>query len=127
MARWVAWYPHRLQARSVLSTGLDRVPVQGFVHYKFQGEPTHLDVDGLNERLKPRGAVRLRQALKPDEAFGMIFNFDNVIVDTKQLQRHAWETLAQQENLIFPSVDRPQLYNMRPERAVTDVSGSRPC
>jgi hypothetical protein len=40
------------------------------------GEPRRLDVDTLNEELKIRGGARLRLLMKPDEAFGMIFDFD---------------------------------------------------
>lgn len=33
-------------------------------------------MDDLNERLKVRGAQRMRQAFRPDEAHAMLFNFD---------------------------------------------------
>jgi hypothetical protein len=59
--------------------------------------------------------------MRPDEAFGLLFNFDNVVANTRQLQRQAWQAVAAAEGLPFPSLDRPQLYNMRPERAATDV------
>ncbi len=36
------------------------------------------------------------------------------------MQRRAWQALASQHNLPFPSMDR-QLYDIRPERVVTDV------
>ena len=39
-------------------------------------EPLRLGVDDLNERLKVRGAQRMRQAFRPDEAHAMLFNFD---------------------------------------------------
>ena len=45
------------------------------------GEKIQLDVDTLNEDLKVRGADRMRHLMHPDEAFGLIFDFDNVIVD----------------------------------------------
>lgn len=35
-----------------------------------------MDVDALNENLRVGGALRLRHAMRPDEAFGMIVNFD---------------------------------------------------
>ncbi len=33
-------------------------------------------MDDLNERLKVRGAQRMRQAFRPDEAHAALFNFD---------------------------------------------------
>ena len=71
--------------------------------------------------LLPRAASRCRHSMRPDEAFGLLFNFDNVVANTRQLQRQAWQAVAAAEGLPFPSLDRPQLYNMRPERAATDV------
>lgn len=49
------------------------VVLQGFVQLRMSGESLHLDVDTLNERLQLNGAARMRTAMKPDEAFGMIF------------------------------------------------------
>ncbi|KAK9816620.1 hypothetical protein WJX72_002844 [[Myrmecia] bisecta] len=93
---------------------------EGFVQWRISGEPLQLDVDTLNERLKVSGADRMRQAMRPDEAFGMIFNWDGVIANTRYVQRQAWQRLAQEENLPFPSIDR-QIYDIRPERAITEV------
>jgi len=50
--------------------------VQGFIQFRLSGEPLRLGVDDLNERLKVRGAQRMRQAFRPDEAHAMLFNFD---------------------------------------------------
>lgn len=58
---------------------------------------------------------------RPDEAFGLIFEWDNCVANTRQLQRQAWRNVAAAEGLAFPALERPQLYDMRPERAVTDV------
>ena len=55
------------------------------MQYRVSGEATHLDVDTLNEKLKLRGAERLRTAMRPDEAFGMIFCLEGVIVDMQQV------------------------------------------
>jgi hypothetical protein len=35
-----------------------------------------VDVDALNENLRTHGALRLRHAMRPDEAFGIVLNFD---------------------------------------------------
>jgi len=45
---------------------------EGFVQFRAGGQPLSLDVDALNERLSPAGALRLRRALvAPDEAHGV--------------------------------------------------------
>lgn len=104
-----------------------------------------------------------RHSMRPDEAFGLIFQFDNVVsgsriisaclpaclqprctaeklrhqawqrrpyastaaiaqvANTRELQRAAWKAVAEAEGLPFPTMERPQLYDMRPERAAMDV------
>ncbi|KAI7845475.1 hypothetical protein COHA_001023 [Chlorella ohadii] len=96
---------------------------EGFVQFRLSGERIHLDVDSLNEQLKVQGPDRLRHSMRPDEAFGLIFQFDNVVANTRELQRAAWKAVADAEGLPFPAMERPQLYDMRPERAAMDVSG----
>ena len=93
---------------------------QGFVEFRIGAQPLHLDVDTLNERLKVQGANRMRHAMRPDEAFGMIFSLDNVIIDTRQMQQRAWQRVAREEGLALPSIER-HIYDMRPERAITEV------
>ena len=63
--------------------------MQGFIQLKVSGEAMHLDVDTLNERLKLKGAERMRTAMRPDEAFGMIFSWDGVIADMRKVHHHA--------------------------------------
>ena len=63
----------------------------------------------------------MRHHMCPDEAFGMVFNLDNVIANTKTRQHAAWQRLAQLEGLPPPQPDRP-LFDLRPERVITDVS-----
>lgn len=46
------------------------------------------------------------------------------VANTRELQRAAWKAVAEAEGLPFPSMERPQLYDMRPERAAMDVSGN---
>jgi hypothetical protein len=100
--------------------------LQGFVQFTLNGDPAHLDVDTLNERLKSKGAVRMRHALRPDEAFGMIFNYDGVIANTRKVHRRAWELLAEEEQLAFPAaVAHRQLYDIRPERVIMEVWGAK--
>ena len=59
--------------------------------------------------------------MRPDEAFGLVFLWDNVVANTRELQRQAWRAVGEAEGLPFPAMERPQLYDLRPERAVTDV------
>lgn len=51
----------------------------------------------------------------------MVFSFDDVIVSTHELQRRAWAALAAEEGLPWPTIERPQIYTIRPERAIMDV------
>lgn len=62
----------------------------------------------------------MRHHMCPDEAFGMVFNLDNVIANTKTRQRAAWHRLAELEGLPPPKPDRP-LFDLRPERVITEV------
>lgn len=52
--------------------------MQGYIQYRCSGEPHRLDVDTLNEQLQIKGAARMRTSMKPDEAFGMIFDLEGV-------------------------------------------------
>ena len=47
-----------------------------------------------------------------------------VIADTRELQRQAWRQVADEEGLPFPQSER-QLYDLRPERAITEVCALR--
>jgi beta-phosphoglucomutase-like phosphatase (HAD superfamily) len=90
------------------------------MQFRLSGEHTHLDVEKLNEQLRVLGADRMRHAMRPDEAFGLIFNWDNCVANTRELQRAAWAQLAAAEGLPLPSIERA-IYAMRPERAITEV------
>lgn len=46
------------------------------MHFLPAGGVMRVDVDALNENLRTHGALRLRHAMRPDEAFGMVLNFD---------------------------------------------------
>ena len=50
----------------------------------------------------------------------MLFCWDDVVADTRGLQRQAWRRLAKEEDLRWPEVER-QLYDVRPERVITEV------
>ena len=51
-----------------------------------------------------------------------VCRWENVVSNTRELQRAAWRAVAEAEGLPFPAMDRPQLYDLRPERAAMDVS-----
>lgn len=75
--------------------------------------------------LQIKGRDRMRHHMCPDEAFGMVFNLDNVIANTKTRQQAAWHRLAKLEGLPPPKPDRP-LFDLRPERVITEASASPP-
>mmetsp|Transcript_20153 Transcript_20153/g.42751 ORF Transcript_20153/g.42751 Transcript_20153/m.42751 type:complete len:382 (+) Transcript_20153:168-1313(+) len=93
----------------------------GFVDFRFSGD-IRLDVEQLNERLEVKGAARIRHSgIAPDEAHGLIFTWDGVITDTKELQRQAWKQLAEEEGFKWPEIERPFIYEGSPERAITEM------
>uniref|UniRef100_A0A0D9WD86 Uncharacterized protein n=1 Tax=Leersia perrieri TaxID=77586 RepID=A0A0D9WD86_9ORYZ len=51
---------------------------EGFETFRMDG-PLKVDVDYLNEKLQECFLQRIRHAMKPDEACGLIFSWDNVI------------------------------------------------
>ncbi|TVU17381.1 hypothetical protein EJB05_33414, partial [Eragrostis curvula] len=69
---------------------------EGFETFRMDG-PLKVDVDYLNEKLQECFLQRIRHAMKPDEAFGLIFSWDNVIADTDSLKLDAWRQLALEE------------------------------
>ena len=91
--------------------------MQGFITFPSSGGATQLDVDTLNERLRSNGAIRHRHALRPDEAHACIFTFDDVIVDTRAVQRAAWQRLAAEEELPFPQGQAERQLVRHPARA----------
>ncbi|GMH32602.1 hypothetical protein BSKO_00436 [Bryopsis sp. KO-2023] len=94
---------------------------EGFVSYKIRGDVDKVDVDKLNFMMKTQGAQRLRHAMKPDEAIGVIFSFEGVLGDTRAVKEQAWRRVAADEGLHFPDIPRPQMYELPPERVVTEV------
>jgi len=80
-----------------------------------------LDVHSLNKQLRVLGAERMRHAMHPDEAYGMVFSWEGVMLDTHAMQREAWQELAKRHDLWFPSIERRALYDVTPERAITKM------
>ena len=79
--------------------------MQGYIQYRSSGEPHRLDVDTLNEQLQIKGAARMRTSMKPDEAFGMIFDLEGE--DSSRngiLQRTATESPAVRGSTSFSGV-----------------------
>ncbi|KAF5752617.1 pseudouridine-5'-monophosphatase-like isoform X2 [Tripterygium wilfordii] len=69
---------------------------EGFETFRQDG-PLKVDVDFLNEKLQEGFLQRIRYAMKPDEAYGLIFSWDNVVADTRALKLDAWKQLASEE------------------------------
>ncbi|KAI5670400.1 hypothetical protein M9H77_10764 [Catharanthus roseus] len=68
-------------------------------------EPLKVDVDFLNDRLQEGFLQRIRYAMKPDEAYGLIFTWDNVVMDTQSLKLNAWKQIASEEGEEIPDGD----------------------
>jgi len=76
---------------------------EGFVRLKPTGVEERVDVDDLNSRLAPSGALRLRRSLlAPDEAHAALFSFEGVIADTRSAQAAAWTAVAAERGLPWP-------------------------
>ncbi|XP_010464789.1 PREDICTED: uncharacterized protein LOC104745288 [Camelina sativa] len=69
---------------------------EGFETFRQDG-PLKVDVDFWNEKLQDGFLQRIRYAMKPDEAYGLIFSWDNVVADTRSLKLEAWKQLASEE------------------------------
>ncbi|EOY20044.1 hypothetical protein QUC31_005844 [Theobroma cacao] len=74
---------------------------EGFETFRLDG-PLKVDVDYLNDRLQEGFLKRIRYAMKPDEAYGLIFSWDNVVSDTRALKLNAWKQLAFEEGKEIP-------------------------
>ncbi|MFS8015071.1 hypothetical protein Hanom_Chr15g01352061 [Helianthus anomalus] len=64
-----------------------------------------LKQDFLNDRLQEGFLKRIRYAMKPDEAYGLIFSWDNVMPGTQALKLSAWKELAREEGKEIPEDD----------------------
>ncbi|XP_044507413.1 uncharacterized protein LOC123226910 isoform X2 [Mangifera indica] len=73
---------------------------EGFETFRQDG-PLKVDVDYLNDRLQEGFLKRIRYAMKPDEAYGLIFSWD-VVTDTQALKFNAWKQLASEEGKEVP-------------------------
>ncbi|KAF7816547.1 5-amino-6-(5-phospho-D-ribitylamino)uracil phosphatase, chloroplastic [Senna tora] len=85
---------------------------EGFETFRADG-PLKVDVDYLNDKLQEGFLQRIRYAMKPDEAYGLIFSWDNVVADTRALRWKAWKQLASEEGNDIPEdvdVQRSMLY-----------------
>ncbi|XP_027104196.1 5-amino-6-(5-phospho-D-ribitylamino)uracil phosphatase, chloroplastic-like [Coffea arabica] len=80
---------------------------EGFETFRPDG-PLKIDVDFLNDRLQEGFLQRIRYAMKPDEAYGLVFSWDNVVADTRGLKLNAWKKLAAEEGKEFPEDDEIQ-------------------
>ncbi|XP_022146861.1 uncharacterized protein LOC111015958 isoform X1 [Momordica charantia] len=74
---------------------------EGFETFRPDG-PMKVDVDFLNDRLQEGFLRRIRYAMKPDEAYGLVFSWDNVVADTQTLKLNAWKQLASEEGKRVP-------------------------
>ncbi|KAG9455203.1 hypothetical protein H6P81_008107 [Aristolochia fimbriata] len=85
---------------------------EGFETFR-PNEPLKVDVDFLNDRMQESCLQRIRYIMKPDEAFGLIFSWDNVVADSRSLKLSAWKLLASEEGKEIPTdgdIQRSMLY-----------------
>ncbi|CAN1196889.1 5-amino-6-(5-phospho-D-ribitylamino)uracil phosphatase, chloroplastic [Linum perenne] len=80
---------------------------EGFETFRQDG-PLKVDVDFLNEKLQEGFLKRIRYAMKPDEAYGLIFSWDNVVADTRTMKMKIWKQLASEEGKEIPEDERVQ-------------------
>ncbi|KAI3735042.1 hypothetical protein L6452_14529 [Arctium lappa] len=80
---------------------------EGFETFRPDG-PLKIDVDFLNDRLQEGFLKRIRYAMKPDEAYGLIFSWDSVVAGTQALKLSAWKQLAHEEGKEIPDDDDVQ-------------------
>lgn len=64
-----------------------------------------IGADELNEQLAPSHLERHRHKLAPDEAFGVIFAWDTVVGNARELELRAWTTVAAECDLPPPDMD----------------------
>lgn len=84
---------HKLARSLFMDEDIGAEHGEGFETFRPRG-PLKVDVDYLNDRMRERGLQRIRYAMKPDEAFGLIYSWDNVLADTRALRLDAWKQLA---------------------------------
>ena len=46
---------------------------------------------------------------------------EGTIMNTRLVQQRAWKLLAKEEDLWFPPIERKAIYDVMPERAITEV------
>jgi beta-phosphoglucomutase-like phosphatase (HAD superfamily) len=84
---------------------------------------TRLDIDAINESMKVTGAERMKYAMHPDRAYGLVYDLD-VFIDIPKIKAMAWNTVADMHG--YPRFDfngRPQSHidEMMPEKVVLYV------
>uniref|UniRef100_A0A2P2JTS3 Uncharacterized protein MANES_07G138100 n=1 Tax=Rhizophora mucronata TaxID=61149 RepID=A0A2P2JTS3_RHIMU len=80
---------------------------EGFETFRHDG-PLKVDVDFLNDRLQEGFLRRIRYAMKPDEAYGLIFSWDNVVTNTRAIKLNVWKQLASEEGEEIPEDEHTQ-------------------
>ncbi|KAB5512316.1 hypothetical protein DKX38_029344 [Salix brachista] len=80
---------------------------EGFETFRQDGL-LKIDVDFLNDRLQEGFLQRIRYAMKPDEAYGLVFSWDNVVADTRSIKLNVWKQLAIEEGKEIPEDELAQ-------------------
>ncbi|KAH8480705.1 hypothetical protein H0E87_030816 [Populus deltoides] len=80
---------------------------EGFETFRKDGL-LKVDVDFLNDKLQEGFLHRVRYAMKPDEAYGLVFSWDNVVADTRSIKLNVWKQLAIEEGKEIPEDELAQ-------------------
>ena len=78
-----------------------------------------LDVSKLNETLQVRGAERMKYSMHPDQAFGLIYDFE-VFYDLDKCRKKAWSIVARNRGLQGVS-QHTNIRDMMAERVIMEV------
>eukprot|EP00181_Compsopogon_caeruleus_P003044 CAMPEP_0184679996 /NCGR_PEP_ID=MMETSP0312-20130426/2859_1 /TAXON_ID=31354 /ORGANISM="Compsopogon coeruleus, Strain SAG 36.94" /LENGTH=317 /DNA_ID=CAMNT_0027129803 /DNA_START=377 /DNA_END=1331 /DNA_ORIENTATION=+ len=69
------------------------------------GEERFLGHEELNERFSPSPTQRLRYVIQPDEQFAVIFSWNVIIRNARELDLEVWQEIARSRGLLLPDMD----------------------
>jgi beta-phosphoglucomutase-like phosphatase (HAD superfamily) len=78
-----------------------------------------LDVNSLNDNLQVRGAERMKYSMHPDQAFGLIYDFE-VFSDLDRCRTKAWSIVARNRGLQGVA-QHTNIRDMMAERVIMEV------
>lgn len=79
----------------------------------------HVDVDHLNIAMQTQGAERLKHAMNPDQAIGVIFYFEGVLTSAAAVRDAAKISRGKESEMSMPS--STPIYDLHPLHAAALV------